>query len=271
MAYWAIEKWPRGWWAWFAAASLPLIAAAVWVVPIVVDPAFNRFRPLADLGLRQEILALAARAGIPGSKVYEADRSAQTRKLNAYVTGLGSSHRIVIWDTAIREFRRDELLFVTGHEIGHYRLGHVEQGVLLMAGFSVIGFFLTWLLVRRTLRRFGAAWGVRGPSDIASLPLMILVLTLLGSLAEPVANAWSRGVERDADLYGLEITRDSDAAARAFVRMGGRNRNDPDPPALLRALLYSHPTLVERIRLAARHRPWAEGERGRFYRGEPPP
>jgi Zn-dependent protease with chaperone function len=265
LAYRTIEKWPRAWWAWFALASLPLIAATTWLGPVVVEPAFNRFRPLADERLRGEILALSARAGIPGSQVLEADRSAQTNTLNAFVSGIGSSHRIVFWDTTLRELSADELLFVTGHEIGHYRLGHVERSVLLTAAASVVGLLLLWALARAAMRRFGAAWDVTGLHDIASLPLLVALMAMLSMAAEPAANAVSRAMEHDADVYGLEITRLNDAAARAFVKMGTINKSDPDPPGLLRALLYSHPTLVERIRFAESYRPWERGGANRLF------
>lgn len=266
----AIERWPRSWWAWLSAASVPLIVFSMWAYPVLVEPAFHRFQPLQDSPLRSQILALAGRAGIPEARVFEVDRSEDTRKLNAYVTGVGSSHRIVLWDTAIQAFRRDELLFVTGHEIGHYRLRHIERGILQAVALTTVGFFLAWWMLGAAVRRYGEEWGLRGPSDLAALPLLVGILTLLATAGEPIANAWSRTMERDADVYGLEITRDNDAAARAFVRMAGVNRSDPDPPPIVRAIFYSHPTIVERIRLAETYQPWREGRPQRFYHGPVP-
>ena len=267
---WVLERWPRRGWLWIALGTVPLLTVSVWLAPLVVEPAFNRFQPLRDPGLKHEILALADRAGIPGSHVYEVDRSEQTTTLNAYVNGIGSSHRIVIWDTAIRSFRRDELLFVTGHEIGHYRLGHVRKGVLLACLAGIAGVLLTGWLAHRLIRRFGATWGVTGVADLAALPLLVAIVTLLSTCAEPFANAWSRRVEREADLYALELTRDGDAGARAFLRMAEVNRSDPDPPGLVRLLLYTHPTILERIRLAGSYHPWSEGRPARLYLGAVP-
>src|SRR5258706_935776 len=184
-----IERSPRWWLAWLSAASVPLIVLSMWVYPVLVEPAFNRFQPLPESPLRSAILSLAARAGIPDSRVFEVDRSEQTLKVNAYVVGICSSHRIVIWDTALQAFRRDELLFVTGHEIGHYRLGHIGRGILESVVLTVAGFLLAGWILGAMLRRYGEAWGLRGPGDLAALPLLVAILTLLTALGEPVANA----------------------------------------------------------------------------------
>jgi STE24 endopeptidase len=266
LVYTAIARSPRHWWLWLAAGTLPLVVAGTLLQPLVFDPLFNKFTPLRDRALEQRILALADRAGIPARAVYEADKSAQTNKINAYVSGFGASQRIVLWDTTLKVMRPDEILFVMGHEIGHYKLGHIWNGILFSVGLAFVLLFLAQRLCTAAMRRFGPRWGLAGLSDVASLPLLIACLGLLAFLAQPAVNAYSRAIETESDIYGLEITHDNDAAARAFLVLSRQNRSDPDPPAAIKWLLYSHPPGVERVRLAMTYRPWAEGKPYRFYR-----
>jgi len=266
LAWRVIEGQPKRWWIWLAVGTLPVALAAVLVEPIVFDPLFNKFTPLEDAHLRHDILALAERAGIPARHVFQVDMSTRTRKLNAYVNGFGASQRVVIWDTTLQRMRHDEILYVTGHEIGHYVLRHIWQtlGALGIAAFAL--FWLCDLLVRAWLRAFGRQWGVRAPSDLAAMPIFAISLTLATMLATPAMNAFSRREEHEADLYGLELTHANDAAARAFLKLAQDNRSDPEPSAWVRLLLYDHPPLADRIRLALTYKPWERGEPNRFYR-----
>jgi Zn-dependent protease with chaperone function len=266
LGYRAIEKFPRTWWLWLGVGSVPVVVAATLLSPLVFEPAFNKFTPLRDVALREQILDLAGRAGIPGRRVYEVDRSAQTKKFNAYVSGFGASQRIVLWDTTLKGMEHDEILFVMGHEMGHYKLGHIWKGIAFNAGLSLVLFFLAGFLTRAALRRFGAQWAIRELHDIASLPLMFAVLTVLSTLALPAVSGFSRGIEHEADVFGLEITRTNDAAARAFLKLGTQNRSDPEPTPFVRAMLYDHPPLGERIRFALEYHPWEQGRPSRFYR-----
>ena len=270
LALWGIETAGRRWWLWLAAGTLPVLIAAVLLQPLVFEPAFNQFKPLGDARLDHDLLALGARAGIPARHVFQVDRSRQTRTVNAYVSGFGPSQRIVLWDTTLERLSHDEILFVMGHEMGHYRLGHLWQGVGLawLASFGL--FFAASRLLDRALARFGRRWGVTSLADEAALPLIAGVLGLLLTLAQPAANAWSRRIEHEADAYGIEATRLNAAAASTFIAFGTENRSDPDPPAPLRILLYTHPPLVERVRFALEYRPWERGGRNRYYAGPPP-
>jgi Zn-dependent protease with chaperone function len=267
LAYRRIEKSPRRWWLWFAVATLPLVLAVALIEPVVIDPLFNQFTPLHDQQLKTKILALAERAGIPGRKVYEVDKSKQTKTLNAYVNGFGASQRIVLWDTTLQAMSEDEILYVMGHEMGHYKLAHIWKGIALS---SLGSFALLWIAFRianASVRRYGARWGFRELHDPASLPLLLGILMALVFVSQPISNAVSRRIENEADVFGLEITHDNDAAARAFLKLGAQNKSNPDPPAWIRLALYTHPTLADRVRLALAYRPWAEGKPNRFYHG----
>jgi Zn-dependent protease with chaperone function len=269
LAYRAIEKSPRRWWLWFGLASIPLTIAVTLLQPLVVDPLTNTFVPLRDQQLKAEILALAERAEIPSRRVFEVNKSKQTKKFNAYVSGFGPSQRIVLWDTTLEGMREDEILFVMGHEMGHYKLAHIWKGIVF---YSVLGFGLFWLsgvLMRWAMARFGERWKVHALSDLASLPLLIVTLTVIGLVAQPLINGFSRAIEHEADVFGLEVTRLNDAGARAFIKLGSRNKSNPEPPRLLTWFQYSHPPLIERIRFALDYRPWEQGLPNKTFRPKP--
>ena len=268
LAWHAVEGSPRRWWLWLSIGALPVIAASVLLQPLVFEPLFNKFTPLENASLRRDILALAARAGVPARDVYQVDMSKRTKKVNAYVSGFGGSQRIVIWDTTIQQMSRDEILFVMGHEMGHYVLHHIWKGLLLawLGTFAV--FWLTAWFARALLGRFGGRWGVHSLGDVAALPLLIAMLGWVNWLGEPISNYVSRAIEHEADVFALEITHDNDAGARSFLELAQGNRSDPEPAVWVEVLLYTHPPLADRIRFALGYRPWERGEPSRAYRGK---
>ncbi len=265
LAYLAIEKYRR-WWIALAIGSVPVVVIATLIQPIVIDPMFNKFTPLHDQVLKAQILALAAKAGIPSRKVYEVDKSAQTVKYNAYVTGFGASQRIVLWDTTLKGMKTDEILYVMGHEMGHYRLHHIWKGIvynalLAFALFFGAGVFMTW-----AVKRWGERWGFHELHDIASIPLFGLALTLVSLIAQPGVNAYTRSVEHEADAFGLEVTHTNDAAARAFIKLGSQNKSNPEPPVVLEWFEYTHPPLYDRVKFAIEYHPWTEGKPNKYFK-----
>jgi Zn-dependent protease with chaperone function len=266
LAYVPIRRFPRRWWLVLGLGALPVILAGTFIQPLVVDPLFNRFTPLENKRLEARILEVADRAGIPARHVFQVDRSRQTRKFNAYVSGFGPSQRIVLWDTVLRGMTSDEIVFVVGHEAAHYRLRHMWWVILFFTGLSFVFFRLSAGFVRWSMARWGGRWGFTELHDIASLPLFVVALTLFSFLAQPGVNAFSRRLERDADTFGLELTRTNDAAASAFMKLGSQNRADPEPAPFVEFFQYSHPPLLERMRYALAYRPWEEGRPNRFHR-----
>jgi len=269
LAYVPVRRFPRHWWLVLGLSTLPVFLAGTLLQPLVVDPLFNRFTPLKDQRLEARILEVARQVGVPARHVFQVDRSRQTRKLGAYVSGFGPSQRIVLWDTTLRTMKPDEILFVVGHEAAHYRLHHMWWGILAAWLLSFAVFGLSAIFMRGAVARWGGRWGLRELHDIASLPLFVVALTLFTFLAQPGTSAFSRGMERDADTYGLEVTHLNDAAARAFMKLGAQNRSDPDPPAFVRLIQYDHPPLLERVRFALEYRPWEQGRPDRLYRPRP--
>ena len=243
---------PRHWWKILWAVSVPVIVFIFILEPVVVSPAFNKYTPLPDTPLRAKFLALAEKAGITGANVFVEDTSKRTRHVNAYVTGIGPTTRIVINDTALQILPEDQLLAMIGHEMGHYVEGHIWAGMI--GAVIGLGAFL-WILSRLLpdlIRRKSHLWKLRGPTDLAVLPLLSLLIALFLLIQAPIASGISRYLEHRADAYGLRLTHLNEAMIRLFVGFAERDYSDPDPPALLHFWFGTHPTLKERIESAQR-------------------
>jgi STE24 endopeptidase len=258
----------RRWWLVLWIGSIPVIILMILVAPVLLDPVFNDFQPLRDTQLRQEIQDLAARAGITGGKIYEVDKSKQTKEMNAYVNGLGPTKRIVLWDTIIAKMNRNELKFVMAHEMGHYVLHHVWQLVGFLILLLLAVFWVGQRVIEWATRRWGRTWGFLTPHDPAALPLILLVISLFFFFLTPLLNGVSRHMEHQADTFALEMTHLNDAGARAFVKMAEDSKILPDPPAFIRFWRYSHPTLAERIAFCRTYKPWEEGKPNQLWKGK---
>jgi len=262
--YWLLRIRPRRWWLWTGLLTAPLTVLAMIVVPVYIAPLFDDYGRMRDRALEQRIVRLAARAGIPDSRIYEVRKSAETRQVNAYVTGFGGTKRIVLWDTLVDRLQPDEVEFVVGHEIGHFVLRHT---LTIIVAATLLATLSLWVLHRVAgwlIARFRERFGFDRLDDVASMPLLALVggVVILGST--PAALALSRWQEREADRFGLEITRDNNAAARAFVRLQIDNLAVPRTGLLFRLWRGSHPDLADRIEFANRYSPWLRGQPLRY-------
>jgi STE24 endopeptidase len=242
------RAWP-GWWPAVAAPGAALLALILGLIaPLVFERLFNRFQRLADEELAAELRELSVRAGVPVRTMLVSDASRRTRKHNAYVSGLGPTRRLVVFDTLLADVPRDELRVVVAHELGHRRFRHVAAGTALaMAGAAAAVLILWGLLSWPALL---SAAGVTGPGDPRVVPLVLLVLLMFGLLALPFETWVSRRWERTADRFALALTRDAAAFERVFRRLARANLSDLDPPQLLYLLLFTHPTPPERIAAA---------------------
>jgi STE24 endopeptidase len=249
-AYAVIRRRPRDWWLIIAGASVPLTVALSNLAPVMLMPLFNRFQPLRDEALAARVRALATRGGVRISDVYEMDMSRQSEKPNALFTGLGNTKRIVLGDTLLAGFADDEVEAVVAHELGHQVHGDIWRLIGFGAG---AGFGMAWLLSRvapLAVRRTRERTGVSEVGDVASLPLLALLMTAMGFVVMPVQAAFSRAMERRADRFAVELTRNGEAYARAMEGLAAQNLADPDPPRPVVVMLYSHPPIIERIRAA---------------------
>jgi STE24 endopeptidase len=245
----------KRWWLPLWLGSIPVVLVSALLQPVILDPLFNDFRPLQDQVLRQKLLTLASRAGIEHSRVYEVDKSKQTKTMNAYVNGIGRTARIVLWDTLLAKMDHDEVLAVMAHEMGHYVMKHVWKGIAFSFGITLFVFFTGQKIVDRGLGRFGFT----SAGDPAALPWVLLVLGGIAFLTTPIAAAYSRHVEHQADQFSLELTHLNEPMATAFRKLAEDSKTDPDPNPLIEYWCYSHPPIAKRIPFALAYRPWERG------------
>lgn len=272
---WMVRRWPRRFWfvAWLI--SLPLMLIAVLAQPLVIDPLFNRFEPLqkSDPALVQQLEKVVQRTGIdiPPSRMFLMKASAKTNGLNAYVTGIGPTKRIVVWDTTAGRIPNEEILYIFAHETGHYVLHHIPKGLTVSAisiffGFWICAGIATWLVRSR-----GPRWQIDSLSSRAGFVALLFVLSVGGFLVEPAGNAVSRHFEHQADVYGQEaihgiVPHPRQTAVAAFNALGRAWLEDPHPGAFSEFWLDSHPSIQQRARFAAHYDPWKNGSHGEFFK-----
>jgi len=273
--YAVIHKSPRRWWFYFWLAALPLIVLLIFVQPLIIDPMFHKFEPLQqeDPALTAELEKMVRHAGqdIPPERMFWMGAGEKTTELNAYVTGFGASKRIVVWDTTIAKLSTPQIVFVAGHEMGHYVLHHITKGLIFIAIFLLITFYVSYRLIGWLLARWGTQWGIRSLDDLASFPALLLLLTIITTIAGPFLNTFSRYIEHQADQYGLEVTHgltpdSGQVAAQAGNILGDVDLADPDPSPLRVFLFYNHPAIADRIQFALHYDPWSKGESPEFVK-----
>ena len=258
--YLLLSKSPRRWWLYTGLLAIPFIVLVSLVQPVWIDPLFNTFGPMKDKALEADILRLADRAGIEGSRVFEVAKSEDTKAVNAYVAGFGGTKRIVLWDTILAKLNREQLLVVMGHEMGHYVLGHVWKSILALSALIILALYAVHRTSGWLIARYRHRFGFNELADVASLPLIIVLFSLASLVVTPVALALQRHFEHEADRFGLEITRDNYAAATAFVTLQQENLGVPRPGPLYVWWRSSHPTLGDRIDFSNDYRPWESNQ-----------
>ncbi|MEW2428999.1 M48 family metalloprotease [Micromonospora sp. NPDC047644] len=246
--YAVIRLAPRWWWAFGAAGAAVLVVLLSFVLPVLVEPVFNRFTPMEQGPLRTELMSMAARDGVPVRDVLVADASRRTRAVNAYVSGLGPTRRVVVYDTLLREATPAEVTAVVAHELGHAKESDVATGTLtgaLGAAAAVVALYL--------LGSWGPLLRLAGVDSVAqprAFPLLVALVTVAGLVAAPVQALMSRRVEARADAHALALTNDPESFESMQRRLGSVNLGDPDPPRWEYLYSASHPSTVERMAAA---------------------
>jgi STE24 endopeptidase len=257
--YAVIRRSPRRWWLYSWLALLPIAAFLTFIAPVAIDPLFNHYEPLQPKNpeLVTQLERVVARSGmqIPPSRMYEMRASEKLTGSNAYVTGFGATKRVVVWDTSIQKFTIPQIMFVFSHELGHYVLGHIVQGFIFAMGIFLILFYLSYRLADWMYKRWGAAWGIRGLDDWASLPVLWLTISVMLFISSPVLNAFSRHLEHQADQYGLEVVHgmfpdSGQVAAQSFQILGEEWLEYPDVSPLAVFVAWDHPPIASRIQFA---------------------
>ena len=271
-----VIRWkPRRWWLYFWFAAVPVALFLFFISPWFIDPMFHKFRPLQEQHpeLVESIGRLTQRAGvpIPPERMFLMEASAKTNELNAYVTGIAASKRVVIWDTTIQKTSRDELLFIVGHELGHYVLGHVFKGFALFLGGLLVALYVAYRALQWVLARWGPQWGARGQGDWVTLAILLLIMKMLVFFSSPIDSGISRMIEHRADVYGLEVIHgvvpnSADVAAHAFQILGEEDLDEPHPPWFIKIWLYSHPSISDRLSFAYTYDPWSKGQSPKYVK-----
>jgi len=276
LLFYLIRKFPRRWWLWLWFPTMAFVILGIFITPYVIDPLFNKFEPLTQsnpalVTRLEEVVARGKGIQIPPERMFLMKASDKVTTLNAYVTGFGASKRVVVWDTSIAKGTPDEVLFIFGHEMGHYVLGHIVRGILFAFAFILVSFFLGFHLFQFLLRRFGKGWRVPAQDNWAALYIFVLVLSVISFLGEPIQSAFSRAQEHAADVYGEEVVQgivaDPQATGQAAFQLLGENSFvDPNPSPLVEFWTGSHPPIWFRAAFAKHYQPFAPGSEPKYFK-----
>ena len=245
-----VRRLPRTWWIWGAVVTLAFFIFVILIGPVYIVPIFNKVTPLRDPAVTQPILSLAHANGIPAKDVYEMDASRQTTRMSANVSGFAGTMRITLNDNLLRRGSPEEIQAVMGHEMGHYVLNHVYKGILEFGLIIVVWFAALQWALKWSLARWGERWQIRGVGDTAVLPLVVLISAIFFFLLTPVVNTMIRTQEAEADMYGLNASRQPDGFAQAAIHLGEYRKMSPSP--VEEWVFYDHPSGRNRIFAAMR-------------------
>jgi len=274
LLFWVIRKSPGRWWFWFWIPAMVAVLIAVFVAPVLIDPLFNKFEPLAKTNpsLVDRLEQVVARGGIviPPNRMFLMKASEKVTTLNAYVTGYGASKRVVVWDNSITRATPDEISFIFGHEMGHYVLNHIPATLLFLGVLLLIEFYVGYRGVRWMIARYGMRWKIPSQNDWGALVVLLLVLSVLSFLSEPVVNGYSRMHEHDADVYGQEaihgiVANPQEVAQQSFQLLGEMSLTDPNPNPFVEFWTFSHPSVASRATFAAKYNPWIAGQHPKYF------
>jgi STE24 endopeptidase len=247
-----VRRLGKNWWVWGAALTIVFGAFVNLIAPVYIAPLFNKYTTVKDPRISDPILSLARANGIPATDVYEFDESRQSNRVSANVSGFAGTLRISLNDNLLKRCTLPEIETTMGHEMGHYVLNHAYKGLVMFGALIVIGFaFLNWG-INSSLKRWGPKWDLRGITDVAVLPLAVIVLSLYFFLLTPVTNTISRTMEYEADMYGLNAAQQPDGEANVDMLLGEYRKLDPSP--LEEFIFFDHPSGRTRITAAMRWR-----------------
>ena len=274
LLFWVIRKFPRRWWLVFWCASIPITLFVIFAAPYI-NLLYNKFEPLQlhhpELVARLEQVVEKGHMNIPPERMFLMKASEKVTTLNAYVTGFGSSKRVVVWDTSLQKGTPDEVLFIFGHESGHYVLGHIVIGVFVTIAGLLVLLFLGYHFVRWAIGRFGMRWKIPDQQDWAAFAVLLLAFSLFSAVLEPAMAGFSRHDEHAADVYGQEaihgLVADPQTVAKdAFDVLGTNSLSDPNPNPLYEFWTFDHPAIGRRAAFSKAYDPWAPGYEPKYFK-----
>ncbi|MDQ6596490.1 M48 family peptidase [Bacillus salipaludis] len=244
--YWLMKKSKR-WWFYAWLLSIPFTLFMMFLQPVVIDPLYNDFYPLKNKELETKILTMADKAHIPAKHVFEVNMAEKTNSMNAYVTGIGSNARIVLWDTTLNQLSDRQILFIMAHEMCHYVEKHIYFGIAGYLLLSLLGLYLANRIMDWAIKRWGTELKIPEKRDIRSLPLFLMIISFLMFAASPFTNLISRYEESRADNYAIHMTKDPEAAITSFQELTKSGLSQVNPPLLVKIFRYDHPSMLDRI------------------------
>lgn len=240
------------WWAWATAGGVALVVLMLLVGPVWIDPLFNTYKPVEDGTVRAEVLAMAKANGVAVDDVYEFDASRQTTRVSANVSGIFGSAAVRLNDNLLRRTSLPEIRAVMAHELGHYVMNHVYKSITSVTLLLAAGFLFAQWAMARLLAARGPRWGLRGVDDVASLPLLVAVMSVFFLVATPVMNTIVRTQEIEADRFALNLSREPHGLAEVLLKLTEYRKPDPGP--IEEILFFDHPSTRARIHDAMRWR-----------------
>jgi len=250
--YAVLRRVGASWWVWGTFVAVAFLVLLVLVAPVVIDPLFNTYKPVADGAVKSAVLTMAHANGVPTDNIYEFDASRQTTRVSANVSGIFGSASIRLNDNLLRRSSLPEIRAVMGHELGHYVLNHIYKWIAAMSLLLLAGFLFTQWAMTALLARFGERFGLRGVSDVASFPLLVALMSIFAFAATPVINTIIRTQEVEADRFGLNLARDPHGAAEVDLKLTEYRK--PDPTPLEEFVFFDHPSTRFRVHDAMRWR-----------------
>jgi STE24 endopeptidase len=247
-----VRRLRRSWWIWGSVVATLFLAFTAMIAPVYISPIFNKSTPLDDPRITRPVLSMAHANGngIAADKVYQIDASRQTTRMSTNVSGLGRTMRITLNDNLLRRGSPEEIQFIMGHETGHYVLHHIPKDMIfffvaIVAAFAFLRWSLDW-----SLARWGERWQIRGITDTAVLPLVLLIISFFFFVLTPILNTSTRTDEHEADMYGLNASRQPDGFAQAAIHLGEYRKMNPGP--VEEWVFFDHPSGRNRIYAAMR-------------------
>jgi STE24 endopeptidase len=250
MLFGIVRRLPRTWWIWGAVATVVFLVFVVLIAPVYIFPIFNKVTRLDDPKIVDPILSMARANGIPAKDVYQIDASRQTTRMSANVSGFASTMRITLNDNLLRRGSQEEIQAVMGHEMGHYVMNHIYKGIMYQLIVTVVAFAYVFWGLNWALQRWGEKWQIRSVGDTAVLPLVLLLVSIFGFVTTPIDNTFTRTQEYEADMYGLNTSRQPDGFAQAAIHLGEYRKMSPSP--VEEWIFFDHPSGHNRIYAAMR-------------------